>query len=64
MGEKDVSNPTTDIDLVRKAVQANRQRLRIAKADLKQGLGKEFSLRSLQRFLKSLTQATNELEKE
>lgn len=63
-GRKAVLNPTMDTESVRKAVQANRQRLSIAKAELQQDLGKEFSLRTLQRFLKSLTQATNELEKE
>lgn len=53
----------TDVEAVKRAVRANRQRLKIAKAELEQDLGKEFSLRTLQRFLKSLTQNISELEK-
>jgi len=63
-GRKATLNQARDVEAVKKAVRANRQRLKIAKAELEQDLGKEFSLRTLQRFLKSLTQDISELGKE
>jgi len=49
---------------VRAAVVAERQRLSQAKLLLEQQLGKEFSLKTLRRFLKKLSAATNGSEKE
>jgi len=40
---------------VREAVSAHRQRISQAKAELEADLGKEFSQRTLVRFLKNLT---------
>lgn len=52
-----------DLEQVKKAVKANRQRISLAKAELEKSLGKEFSMNSLKRFLKKTTAAINELEK-
>ncbi len=52
-----------DLEQVKKAVKANRQRISVAKAELEKSLGKEFSMNSLKRFLKKTTAAINELEK-
>ena len=49
---------------MRKAVVEERQRLSQAKLLLEQQFGKEFSLKTLKRFLKKLSAATNEYEKE
>ena len=51
-----------DLEQVKKAVKENRQRISLAKAELEESLGKEFSINSLKRFLKKTTQAINELE--
>jgi hypothetical protein len=47
---------------VREAVHGNRQRLRIAKADLEEALGKRFSDKTLRRFLKGTLHAINASE--
>lgn len=44
-----------DLDQIKQTVQANAQRLRIAREKLKAELGREFSTKTLKRFLKSLT---------
>jgi transposase len=51
----------TDEDLpqVKAVVQANAQALKLAREKLKQELGREFSAKTLKRFLKSLIAATN-----
>ena len=51
-----------DLEQVKKSVTANRQRISLAKTELEESLGKEFSMSSLKRFLKKTTQAINELE--
>ena len=48
---------------VRNAVQANRQRLSVAKAELETELGKNFSTRTLERYIKNLVQVINASEK-
>lgn len=58
-GRKPVLEPTRDLEQVRQAVVQERQRLSQAKLLLEEQLGKEFSLKTLQRFLKKLTAATN-----
>ena len=51
-----------DLAAVKEAVKANRQRLSIAKAELEAELGKEFSEKTLGRFLKNMLQAINASE--
>ena len=50
-GRKAILNSQTDLEQVREAVRGNRQRLRVAKADLEEALGKSFSDKTLRRFL-------------
>lgn len=45
---------------IKAAVQRHRQRISIAKAELESALGKEFSQKTLERFLKNLTADINE----
>jgi len=52
-----------DLEQVKTAVKQSRQRILIARAELEESLGKEFSQSSLKRFLKKTLAATNELEK-
>jgi transposase len=59
-GRKAILHREADIAAVRKAVQNNRQRLSLAKEELEQELGKQFSTLTLQRFLKKTVAATNE----
>ena len=47
---------------VKEAVRRHRQRISIARAELQETLGKEFSHKTLSRFLKNLTAAINESE--
>ena len=58
-GRKPVFDPGRDLEQVRKAVVEERQRLSQAKLMLEQQMGKEFSLKTLKRFLKKLSAATN-----
>jgi transposase len=58
-GRKLVLEPERDMGQVRRAVTQERQRLGQAKLLLEQQLGKEFSLKTLKRFLKKLSAATN-----
>jgi transposase len=53
---------TKDTDSVKEAVRKHRQRISQAKAELEKSLGKEFSQKTLERFLKNLTVAINESE--
>lgn len=59
-GRKLVLEPERDMEMVRQTVVEERQRLSQAKLLLEQQLGKEFSLKTLKRFLKKLSAATNE----
>ncbi len=63
-GRKPVFEPARDLEQVRQAVVQERQRLSQAKFMLEQQLGKEFSLKTLKRFLKKLSAATNVSVKE
>jgi transposase len=54
---------TQDTESVKKAVQKHRQRISQAKVELQKSLGKEFSNKTLERFLKNLTAAINESER-
>lgn len=53
---------TKDTESVKAAVQKHRQRIAQAKVELQESLGKEFSQKTLERFLKNLTAAINESE--
>ena len=58
-GRKAILQRETDLVAVRQAVQNSRQRLSLAKAELQQELGKEFSQLTLRRFLKKTVAATS-----
>ena len=58
-GRKSILQADTDLAAVRQAVQNSRQRISLAKAELEQELGKEFSSLTLRRFLKKTVAATN-----
>ena len=49
-----------DLSIIKEKVQENAQRLKVARAHLKEELGREFSTKTLKRFLKSLTAATKD----
>ncbi len=61
-GRKAILQPDTDLPAVRLAVQKNRQRVSLAKAELTQQLGKDFSTLTLKRFLKKTAAASSELD--
>jgi transposase len=61
-GRKAILDAETDLEPVREAVRGNRQRLRVAKADLEEALGKSFSDKTLRRFLKSTLHAIHASE--
>lgn len=57
-GRLPILSKETDLAAVRLAVQQNRQRVSLAKAELTQELGKEFSTQTLKRFLKKMVAAS------
>jgi transposase len=61
-GRKAILQTETDLATVRRAVQNSRQRIGLAKAELEQELGKEFSQLTLRRFLKKTVAVINELD--
>ncbi len=58
-GRRPILHTQTDLAAVRLAVQKNRQRISLAKAELEQELGKEFSQLTLRRFLKKTADASS-----
>ncbi len=58
-GRKPILNQETDLAAVRRAVQGSRQRISLAKAELQQELGKEFSAQTLTKFLKKTVAASS-----
>lgn len=54
-GRPGILSPEEDLQSIRAAVQKHRQRISIAKAELESSLGKQFSQKTLERFLKNLT---------
>lgn len=58
-GRKALLNKETDATLVRQVVQNERQRLNQAKGQIESQTGRSMSLKTLQRFLKNLTAATD-----
>src|SRR5919107_2789264 len=61
-GRKPVLDAEKDLPRVKAAVAANRQRISLAKAALEAELGKSFSAKTLQRYLKNMVLAINESE--
>ena len=61
-GRRPILQQKTDLEAVRRAVQKNRQRVSLAKAELQEELGKEFSTLTLKRFLKKTAAASSELD--
>jgi transposase len=61
-GRKPVLDAERDLPSVKAAVAANRQRISLAKAELEAELGKTFSTKTLQRYLKNMVLAINESE--
>ena len=61
-GRPRILSKTEDSETVKEAVKRHRQRISIAKSELEENLGKEFSQKTLERFLKNLTAAINESE--
>lgn len=60
-GGKPILKVETDVEIVRQAVSRNRQRLSLARAELEETLGKKFSDKTLNRFIKKTIADTNEL---
>lgn len=59
-GRPNILSKTADLETVKKAVKKHRQRISLARAELEVSLGKEFSARTLDRFLKILSADINE----
>ncbi len=58
-GRRAILDDQADLDRVRAAVQAHRQKISLAKSELEAGLGKKFSAKTLKRFLKNIAAATS-----
>ncbi len=61
-GRPAILSKTEDFEAIKKAVQKHRQRISIAKVELEDTLGKEFSGRTLSRYLKILSVDTKEFQ--
>jgi transposase len=61
-GRKAILNAVTDAAKIKEVVQANRQRLSIAKAELEEALAKQFSQKTLERHIKKVLVAINASE--
>jgi transposase len=61
-GRKPVLDAARDLESVKAAVAANRQRISVARAELEAELGKSFSTKTLQRYIKNMVVAINESE--
>lgn len=61
-GRKPILDAEEDLARVTAAVQANRQRLSVAKAELETALGKAFSRKTLERYIKNMVLAINASE--
>ena len=59
-GRRSILDDQADLAQVRAAVQSHRQKLSLARAELEQELGKEFSTTTLKRFLKNIAAATSD----
>ena len=61
-GRKPILDAKADLLKVKQAVKANRQRISLAKAELEAELGKSFSNKTLERYIKNMVAAINESE--
>jgi transposase len=61
-GRKPILDAEKDLAPVKAAVQANRQRLSLAKAELETALDKRFSNKTLERYIKNMVGAINASE--
>jgi transposase len=61
-GRKPLLDAEKDLESVQAAVAANRQRISVARAELEAELGKTFSTKTLQRYIKNMVAAINESE--
>jgi transposase len=61
-GRKPILDAEKDLQLVKQAVQRSRQRISLAKAELEAELGKAFSNKTLERYIKNMVAAINESE--
>lgn len=61
-GRKPILDTEKDLQRVKAAVKANRQRISLAKAELEIALGKAFSQKTLERYIKNMVLAINESE--
>jgi len=61
-GRKPILDAEADLQRVKQAVKANRQRISLAKAELEAELGKSFSSKTLERYIKNMVAAINESE--
>ena len=61
-GRKPILDTDLDLQTVIAAVKANRQRISLAKAELETALGKSFSQKTLERYIKNMVLAINESE--
>ena len=61
-GRRPILDTEQDLPRVKAAVQANRQRISLAKAELETELGKAFSQKTLERYIKNMVAAINESE--
>ena len=61
-GRKPILDAEKDLPSVKAAVTANRQRISLAKAELEVELGKPFSQKTLERYIKNMVLAINESE--
>jgi transposase len=52
-GRKPILDAEADLEAVKEAVQAHRQQLSVAKAELETALGKNFSTKTLERYIKN-----------
>lgn len=61
-GRKPILDAEKDLPSVKAAITANRQRISLAKAELEAELGKSFSQKTLERYIKNMVLAINESE--
>lgn len=61
-GRKAILNAQEDAAKIKEVVQANRQRLSVAKAELEEVLGKQFSQKTLERHIKKVLAVINASE--
>ena len=61
-GRKPILDTEADLEAVKAAVQAHRQQLKVARAELEAALGKNFSTKTLERYIKNMVQTINASE--